>query len=161
MRWHRPFHTNPAIDSSAPDPSVIRADDGILPVCNGKHTQIHRYSTLARILHIGTSSGTAFTDETRPDGFRRRHLSMDINKMTTRITPNPYGEVYGMQVSEWLTAGSRRVLSWTKEYHPEQRAIGIWQQHRPFYMKTRAGSIFSGPRLRGIFGAELTATASA
>ena len=102
-------YTNPVIDSSAPDPSVIRADDGtfyLYATENIRNTPIFHSADLVHWNLVGT----AFTDETRPGWLPDGGIwAPDINKIG-----DDYGEAYGMQASEWLSAGSRRVLSWTK-----------------------------------------------
>ena len=57
--------TNPVIRRSAPDPTVIRADDGLFYLYSTedtRNTPIYRSSDLVDWTFIGT----AFTDTTRP-----------------------------------------------------------------------------------------------
>ena len=74
-------YTNPVVDYSLPDPSVIKGDDGyyyLYATEDIRNLPIHRSKDLVNWELVGT----AFTDETRPDFEPKGGLwAPDINKI--------------------------------------------------------------------------------
>lgn len=74
-----PFYTNPVIDKSLPDPTIIRAKDGyfyLYATENIRNLPIYRSANLVDWQFVGT----AFTNETRPHWNRRANIwAPDIN----------------------------------------------------------------------------------
>ena len=91
-------YTNPVVDYSLPDPSVIKGDDGyyyLYATEDIRNLPIHRSKDLVNWELVGT----AFTDETRPDFEPKGGLwAPDINKIGDK-----YVLYYSMSVwgGEW------------------------------------------------------------
>ncbi|MBW4897658.1 galactose-1-epimerase [Prevotella denticola] len=153
-------YTNPVIDSSAPDPSVIRADDGtfyLYATENIRNTPIFHSADLVHWNLVGT----AFTDETRPGWLPDGGIwAPDINKI---------GDDYVMYYSKSVWGGiwdaGIGVAVSRKPEGPfvdkgniiQSRAIGVCNSIDPFYIEDQGRKYLFWGSFRGIFGAELTA----
>ena len=153
-------YTNPVIDSSAPDPSVIRADDGtfyLYATENIRNTPIFHSADLVHWNLVGT----AFTDETRPGWLPDGGIwAPDINKI---------GDDYVMYYSKSVWGGiwdaGIGVAVSRKPEGPfvdkgniiQSRAIGVCNSIDPFYIEDQGRKYLFWGSFRGIFGVELAA----
>lgn len=152
-------YTNPVVDYSLPDPSVIKGDDGYYYLYATEDIQnlpIHRSKDLVNWELVGT----AFTDETRPDFEPKGGLwAPDINKIGDK-----YVLYYSMSVwgGEW-TCGIGCAVADTpagkfKDCGMMFRSNGINVQNSidPFYIEDGGKKYLFWGSFHGIYGIELS-----
>lgn len=152
-------YSNPVIDVSAPDPTVIRADDGYYYLYGTEdthNTPIYKSKNLVDWDFIGT----AFTDATRPTMVPNGGIwAPDINKI---------GDKYVLYFSK---------SEWSKEWEcgigcavadsPEgpflnakklfiSNEIGVQNSIDPFYIEDNGHKYLFWGSFRGIYGIELS-----
>lgn len=153
------IYTNPVVNYSLPDPSVIKGDDGyyyLYATEDIRNLPIHRSKDLVNWELVGT----AFTDETRPDFEPNGGLwAPDINKIG-----NKYVLYYSMSVwgGEW-TCGIGCAVSDTPTGKFEDcgmmfRSNGINVQNSidPFYIEEDGKKYLFWGSFHGIYGIELS-----
>ena len=152
-------YTNPVVDYSLPDPSVIKGDDGyyyLYATEDIRNLPIHRSKDLVNWELVGT----AFTDETRPDFEPKGGLwAPDINKIGDK-----YVLYYSMSVwgGEW-TCGIGCAVADTpagkfKDCGMIFRSNGINVQNSidPFYIEDGGKKYLFWGSFHGIYGIELS-----
>lgn len=152
-------YTNPVVDYSLPDPSVIKGDDGyyyLYATEDIRNLPIHRSKDLVNWELVGT----AFTDETRPDFEPKGGLwAPDINKIGGK-----YVLYYSMSVwgGEW-TCGIGCAVADTpagkfKDCGMMFRSNGINVQNSidPFYIEDGGKKYLFWGSFHGIYGIELS-----
>ena len=152
-------YTNPVVDYSLPDPSVIKGDDGyyyLYATEDIRNLPIHRSKDLVNWELVGT----AFTDETRPDFEPEGGLwAPDINKIGDK-----YVLYYSMSVwgGEW-TCGIGCAVADTpagkfKDCGMMFRSNGINVQNSidPFYIEDGGKKYLFWGSFHGIYGIELS-----
>lgn len=152
-------YTNPVVDYSLPDPSVIKGDDGyyyLYATEDIRNLPIHRSKDLMNWELVGT----AFTDETRPDFEPKGGLwAPDINKIGDK-----YVLYYSMSVwgGEW-TCGIGCAVADTpagkfKDCGMMFRSNGINVQNSidPFYIEDGGKKYLFWGSFHGIYGIELS-----
>lgn len=152
-------YTNPVVDYSLPDPSVIKGDDGyyyLYATEDIRNLPIHRSKDLVNWELVGT----AFTDETRPDFELKGGLwAPDINKIGDK-----YVLYYSMSVwgGEW-TCGIGCAVADTpagkfKDCGMMFRSNGINVQNSidPFYIEDGGKKYLFWGSFHGIYGIELS-----
>lgn len=152
-------YTNPVVDYSLPDPSVIKGDDGyyyLYATEDIRNLPIHRSKDLVNWELVGT----AFTDETRPDFEHKGGLwAPDINKIGDK-----YVLYYSMSVwgGEW-TCGIGCAVADTpagkfKDCGMMFRSNGINVQNSidPFYIEDGGKKYLFWGSFHGIYGIELS-----
>lgn len=152
-------YTNPVVDYSLPDPSVIKGDDGyyyLYATEDIRNLPIHRSKDLVNWGLVGT----AFTDETRPDFEPKGGLwAPDINKIGDK-----YVLYYSMSVwgGEW-TCGIGCAVADTpagkfKDCGMMFRSNGINVQNSidPFYIEDGGKKYLFWGSFHGIYGIELS-----
>lgn len=152
-------YTNPVVDYSLPDPSVIKGDDGyyyLYAMEDIRNLPIHRSKDLVNWELVGT----AFTDETRPDFEPKGGLwAPDINKIGDK-----YVLYYSMSVwgGEW-TCGIGCAVADTpagkfKDCGMMFRSNGINVQNSidPFYIEDGGKKYLFWGSFHGIYGIELS-----
>lgn len=152
-------YTNPVVDYSLPDPSVIKGDDGyyyLYATEDIRNLPIHRSKDLVNWELVGT----AFTDETRPDFEPKGGLwAPDINKIGDK-----YVLYYSMSVwgGEW-TCGIGCAVADTpagkfKDCGMMFRSNGINVQNSidPFYIEDGGKKYLFWGSFHGIYGIELS-----
>lgn len=152
-------YTNPVVDYSLPDPSVIKGDDGyyyLYATEDIRNLPIHRSKDLVNWELVGT----AFTDETRPDFEPKGGLwAPDINKIGDK-----YVLYYSMSVwgGEW-TCGIGCAVADTpagkfKDCGMMFRSNGINVQNSidPFYIEDGGKRYLFWGSFHGIYGIELS-----
>lgn len=152
-------YSNPVINYSLPDPTVIKADDGyyyLYATENIRNLPIHRSKDMVNWSFVGT----AFTNETRPTFEPKGNLwAPDINKIGDR-----YVMYYSMSVwgGEW-TCGIG-VATADKPEGPftdhgklfRSNEIGIQNCIDPFYIEDGGKKYLFWGSFHGIYGAELS-----
>lgn len=152
-------YSNPVIDCSLPDPSVIKADDGyfyLYATEDIRNLPIHRSKNLVDWEYVGT----AFTEETRPDFEKNGGLwAPDINKIGDK-----YVMYYSMSVwgGEWTcgigcaTADSPAgpFVDHGKLFRSNE--IGVQNSIDPFYIEDKGKKYLFWGSFRGIHAIELT-----
>lgn len=152
-------YTNPVVDYSLPDPSVIKGDDGyyyLYATEDIRNLPIHRSKDLVNWELVGT----AFIDETRPDFEPKGGLwAPDINKIGDK-----YVLYYSMSVwgGEW-TCGIGCAVADTpagkfKDCGMMFRSNGINVQNSidPFYIEDGGKKYLFWGSFHGIYGIELS-----
>ena len=152
-------YTNPIVDYSLPDPSVIKGDDGyyyLYATEDIRNLPIHRSKDLVNWELVGT----AFTDETRPDFEPKGGLwAPDINKIGDK-----YVLYYSMSVwgGEW-TCGIGCAVADTpagkfNDCGMMFRSNGINVQNSidPFYIEDGGKKYLFWGSFHGIYGIELS-----
>ncbi|WP_225231012.1 family 43 glycosylhydrolase [Phocaeicola faecium] len=152
-------YTNPVVDYSLPDPSVIKGDDGyyyLYATEDIRNLPIHRSKDLVNWELVGT----AFTDETRPDFEPKGGLwAPDINKIGDK-----YVLYYSMSVwgGEW-TCGIGCAVADTpagkfNDCGMMFRSNGINVQNSidPFYIEDGGKKYLFWGSFHGIYGIELS-----
>ncbi len=152
-------YTNPVVDYSLPDPSVIKGDDGyyyLYATEDIRNLPIHRSKDLVNWELVGT----AFTDETRPDFEPKGGLwAPDINKIGDK-----YVLYYSMSVwgGEW-TCGIGCAVADTpagkfKDCGMMFRSNGMNVQNSidPFYIEDGGKKYLFWGSFHGIYGIELS-----
>lgn len=152
-------YTNPVVDYSLPDPSVIKGDDGyyyLYATEDIRNLPIHHSKDLVNWELVGT----AFTDETRPDFEPKGGLwAPDINKIGDK-----YVLYYSMSVwgGEW-TCGIGCAVADTpagkfKDCGMMFRSNGINVQNSidPFYIEDGGKKYLFWGSFHGIYGIELS-----
>lgn len=152
-------YTNPVVDYSLPDPSVIKGDDGyyyLYATEDIRNLPIHRSKDLVNWELVGT----AFTDETRPDFEPKGGLwAPDINKIGDK-----YVLYYSMSVwgGEW-TCGIGCAVADTpagkfKDCGMMFRSNGINVQNSidPFYIEDGGKKYLFWGSFHGIYGIGLS-----
>lgn len=152
-------YTNPVVDYSLPDPSVIKGDDGyyyLYATEDIRNLPIHRSKDLVNWELVGT----AFTDETRPDFEPKGGLwAPDINRIGDK-----YVLYYSMSVwgGEW-TCGIGCAVADTpagkfKDCGMMFRSNGINVQNSidPFYIEDGGKKYLFWGSFHGIYGIELS-----
>ena len=153
-------YTNPVIDNSAPDPSVIRANDGTFYLYATENIRNIPIFHSIDLVHWNLV-GTAFTDETRPKWLPDGDIwAPDINKI---------GDDYVMYYSKSVWGGiwdaGIGVAVSKKPEGPfvdkgniiQSRAIGVCNSIDPFYIEDQGRKYLFWGSFRGIFGVELAA----
>ncbi len=151
--------TNPVIHQSAPDPTIIRADDGnfyLYATEDTRNTPIFRSSDLVNWKLIGT----AFTDATRPSWNPRAGIwAPDINKI---------GDKYVLYYckSEWMglaSAGIGAAVADRPEGPFTDRGCfinhdntGVWSCIDQFYIEDEGRKYLIWGSYWDIFGIELS-----
>ncbi|MDR1938557.1 MAG: family 43 glycosylhydrolase, partial [Tannerellaceae bacterium] len=152
-------YRNPVIASSTPDPTIIRAEDGhfyLYSTENIRNIPIYRSDDLIN----WQFTGTAFTDETRPDFEPEGGLwAPDIN-----CIQGTYVLYYSMSVwgGEW-TCGIGVATSAGPEGPFTDRGmlfrsntIGVQNSIDPFFMEDGGRNYLFWGSFSGIYGIELT-----
>lgn len=152
-------YTNPVVDYSLPDPSVIKGDDGyyyLYATEDIRNLPIHRSKDLVNWELVGT----AFTDETRPDFEPKGGLwAPDINRIGDK-----YVLYYSMSVwgGEW-TCGIGCAVADTpagkfKDCGMMFRSNGINVQNSidSFYIEDGGKKYLFWGSFHGIYGIELS-----
>ena len=146
-------YSNPVIDYSLPDPSIIKGEDGyfyLYATEDIRNLPIHRSKDLVNWEFLGT----AFTDESRPD-----FEPNDINKIGDK-----YVLYYSMSVwgGEWTCgigcAVSDRPERPFKDCGMMFRSNGIKVQNSidPFYIEDNGHKYLFWGSFRGIYAIELS-----
>lgn len=152
-------YSNPVINYSLPDPTVIKADDGyyyLYATENIRNLPIHRSKDMVNWSFVGT----AFTNETRPTFEPKGNLwAPDINKIGDR-----YVMYYSMSVwgGEWTCGIGVAVAD--KPEGPftdhgklfRSNEIGIQNCIDPFYIEDGGKKYLFWGSFHGIYGAELS-----
>lgn len=152
-------YSNPVIDTSLPDPTVVRADDGYFYVYateNIRNVPIHRSRNLVDWEFVGT----AFTDSTRPNFEPKANVwAPDINKIGDR-----YVMYYSMSVwgGEWTCGIGVAVADspdgpftdLSKLFRSNE--IGVQNSIDPFYIEDNGKKYLFWGSFRGIYAIELT-----
>ena len=152
--------TNPVIRQSAPDPTIIRADDGnfyLYATEDTRNTPIFRSSNLTDWKLIGT----AFTDATRPSWNPRAGIwAPDINKIGDKY-------VLYYSKSEWMGLASAGIGAATAD-RPEgpftdqgcfinHDNTGVWSCIDQFYIEDEGRKYMIWGSYWDTFGIELSA----
>lgn len=152
-------YSNPVIDYSLPDPSIIKGEDGyfyLYATEDIRNLPIHRSKDLVN----GEFLGTAFTDENRPDFEPNGGIwAPDINKIGDK-----YVLYYSMSVwgGEWTCgigcAVSDRPEGPFKDCGMMFRSNGIKVQNSidPFYIEDNGHKYLFWGSFRGIYAIELS-----
>ena len=152
-------YSNPVIDYSLPDPSIIKGEDGyfyLYATEDIRNLPIHRSKDLVNWEFLGT----AFTDENRPDFEPNGGIwSPDINKVGDK-----YVLYYSMSVwgGEWTCgigcAVSDRPEGPFKDCGMMFRSNGIKVQNSidPFYIEDNGHKYLFWGSFRGIYAIELS-----
>lgn len=152
-------YSNPVIDYSLPDPSIIKGEDGyfyLYATEDIRNLPIHRSKDLVNWEFLGT----AFTDENRPDFEPNGGIwAPDINKIGDK-----YVLYYSMSVwgSEWTCgigcAVSDRPEGPFKDCGMMFRSNGIKVQNSidPFYIEDNGHKYLFWGSFRGIYAIELS-----
>lgn len=152
-------YSNPVIDYSLPDPSIIKGEDGyfyLYATEDIRNLPIHRSKDLVNWEFVGT----AFTDATRPDFEPEGGIwAPDINKIGDK-----YVLYYSMSVwgGEWTCgigcAVSDRPEGPFKDCGMMFRSNGIKVQNSidPFYIKDNGHKYLFWGSFRGIYAIELS-----
>ena len=152
-------YSNPVIDYSLPDPSIIKGEDGyfyLYATEDIRNLPIHRSKDLVNWEFVGT----AFTDATRPDFEPEGGLwAPDINKIGDK-----YVLYYSMSVwgGEWTCgigcAVSDRPEGPFKDCGMMFRSNGIKVQNSidPFYIEDNGHKYLFWGSFRGIYAIELS-----
>lgn len=155
----RHTYTNPVTDTSLPDPTVVRADDGFFYMYateNIRNLPIYRSTNLVD----WQSVGTAFTDATRPQWNPKGHLwAPDINRIGDKY-------VLYYSKSEWGGEWTCGVGVATAD-RPEgpftdhgalftSREIGVQNSIDPFFISDGGRKYLFWGSFRGIYGIELS-----
>ena len=152
-------YSNPVVDYSLPDPSLIKGDDGyfyLYATEDIRNLPIHRSRNLVNWEYVGT----AFTDSTRPNFEKDGGLwAPDINKI---------GDQYVMYYSmsrwggEW-TCGTGCAVSDKPEgpFHDKgmlfrSNEINVQNSIDPFYIENEGKKYLFWVSFRGIYVVELT-----
>lgn len=151
-------YNNPVIDNSAPDPSVIRVNDGsfyLYATEDVRNLPVYHSKDLVHWDFVGT----AFTDETRPKWLPDGGIwAPDINKIG-----NEYVMYYSKSVWGGVWDAGIGVAVSKKPEGPfvdkgniiQSRAIGICNCIDPFYIEDQGKKYLFWGSFHGIFGAEL------
>ena len=152
-------YSNPVIDYSLPDPSIIKGEDGyfyLYATEDIRNLPIHRSKDLVNWEFVGT----AFTDATRPDFEPEGGIwAPDINKIG-----NKYVLYYSMSVwgGEWTCgigcAVADRPEGPFKDCGMMFRSNGIKVQNSidPFYIEEDGRKYLFWGSFRGIYAIELS-----
>lgn len=152
-------YSNPVIDYSLPDPSIIKGEDGyfyLYATEDIRNLPIHRSKDLVNWEFVGT----AFTDATRPDFEPEGRIwAPDINKIGDK-----YVLYYSMSVwgGEWTCgigcAVSDRPEGPFKDCGMMFRSNGIKVQNSidPFYIEDNGHKYLFWGSFRGIYAIELS-----
>lgn len=152
-------YSNPVIDYSLPDPSIIKGEDGyfyLYATEDIRNLPIHRSKDLVNWEFVGT----AFTDATRPDFEPEGGIwAPDINKIGDK-----YVLYYSMSVwgEEWTCgigcAVSDRPEGPFKDCGMMFRSNGIKVQNSidPFYIEDNGHKYLFWGSFRGIYAIELS-----
>lgn len=152
-------YSNPVIDYSLPDPSIIKGEDGyfyLYATEDIRNLPIHRSKDLVNWEFLGT----AFTDENRPDFEPNGGIwAPDINKIGDK-----YVLYYSMSVwgGEWTCgigcAVSDRPEGPFKDCGMMFRSNGIKVQNSidPFYIEDNGHKYLFWGSFRGIYAIELS-----
>lgn len=152
-------YSNPVIDYSLPDPSIIKCEDGyfyLYATEDIRNLPIHRSKDLVNWEFVGT----AFTDATRPDFEPEGGIwAPDINKIGDK-----YVLYYSMSVwgGEWTCgigcAVSDRPEGPFKDCGMMFRSNGIKVQNSidPFYIEDNGHKYLFWGSFRGIYAIELS-----
>lgn len=152
-------YSNPVIDYSLPDPSIIKGEDGyfyLYATEDIRNLPIHRSKDLVNWEFVGT----AFTDATRPDFEPEGGIwAPDINKIGDK-----YVLYYSMSVwgGEWTCgigcAVSERPEGPFKDCGMMFRSNGIKVQNSidPFYIEDNGHKYLFWGSFRGIYAIELS-----
>lgn len=152
-------YSNPVIDYSLPDPSIIKGEDGyfyLYATEDIRNLPIHRSKDLVNWEFLGT----AFTDENRPDFESNGGIwAPDINKIGDK-----YVLYYSMSVwgGEWTCgigcAVSDRPEGPFKDCGMMFRSNGIKVQNSidPFYIEDNGHKYLFWGSFRGIYAIELS-----
>lgn len=152
-------YSNPVIDYSLPDPSIIKGEDGyfyLYATEDIRNLPIHRSKDLVNWKFVGT----AFTDATRPDFEPEGGIwAPDINKIGDK-----YVLYYSMSVwgGEWTCgigcAVSDRPEGPFKDCGMMFRSNGIKVQNSidPFYIEDNGHKYLFWGSFRGIYAIELS-----
>lgn len=152
-------YSNPVIDYSLPDPSIIKGEDGyfyLYATEDIRNLPIHRSKDLVNWEFLGT----AFTDENRPDFEPNGGIwAPDINKIGDK-----YVLYYSMSVwgGEWTCgigcAVSDRPEGLFKDCGMMFRSNGIKVQNSidPFYIEDNGHKYLFWGSFRGIYAIELS-----
>ena len=152
-------YSNPVIDYSLPDPSIIKGEDGyfyLYATEDIRNLPIHRSKDLVNWEFVGT----AFTDATRPDFDPEGGIwAPDINKIGDK-----YVLYYSMSVwgGEWTCgigcAVSDRPEGPFKDCGMMFRSNGIKVQNSidPFYIEDNGHKYLFWGSFRGIYARELS-----
>lgn len=152
-------YSNPVIDYSLPDPSIIKGEDGyfyLYATEDIRNLPIHRSKDLVNWEFLGT----AFTDENRPDFELNGGIwAPDINKIGDK-----YVLYYSMSVwgGEWTCgigcAVSDRPEGPFKDCGMMFRSNGIKVQNSidPFYIEDNGHKYLFWGSFRGIYAIELS-----
>ena len=153
-------YRNPIIDTSLPDPTVIRADDGyfyLYATENIRNTPIYRSADLTDWKFVGT----AFNDQSRPKWNPKGNLwAPDINKIDRKY-------VLYYSKSEWGGEWTCGIGVATAD-RPEgpftdhgslfiSKEIGVQNSIDPFFISDGGHNYLFWGSFRGIYGIELTA----
>lgn len=152
-------YSNPVIDRSLPDPTIMQTEDGTFYVYateNIRNVPIYRSQNLVDWEFVGT----AFTDETRPDFEPKGRIwAPDINRIG-----NKYVLYYSMSVwgGEW-TCGIG-VASADSPEGPftdhgmlfRSNGIGVQNSIDPFYINDNGKNYLFWGSFHGIYGIELS-----
>lgn len=151
--------SNPVIDTSLPDPTVIRADDGhfyLYATENIRNLPIYRSDNLVDWTFVGT----AFSKETRPQWNRKGNLwAPDINRINGKYVLYYSKSEWG---GEW-TCGIGVAVADRPEGPFEDRGalfisneIGVQNSIDQFYIEDNGRKYLFWGSFRGIYGIELS-----
>ncbi len=152
-------YTNPVINQSAPDPTVIRADDGsyyLYATENTRNVPIFRSSDLVDWELIGT----AFTDETRPEMVPDGNIwAPDIQRIGDRYVLYYSKSRWG---GEWECGIGVAIAERPEGPFKDcgklfiSSEIGVQNSIDPFYFEEEGHRYLFWGSFRGIYGIELT-----
>ena len=152
-------YANPVLDSSLPDPSIIKGEDGyfyLYATEDIRNLPIHRSKNLVDWEFVGT----AFTEETRPNFEPNGGLwAPDINKIGDK-----YVLYYSMSVwgGEWTNGIGCAIATHPAGPFKDQgkmfrsNEIGVQNSIDPFYIEDEGKKYLFWGSFRGINAIELT-----
>ena len=152
-------YTNPVINTSLPDPSVIRADDGyfyLYATEDIRNLPIYRSRDLVDWQFVGT----AFTPETRPQWNKKGGIwAPDINKIGDKYVLYYSKSVWG---GEWTcgigVATADRPEGPFTDHGPLfiSKEIGVQNSIDQFFIEDNGHKYLFWGSFRGIYGIELS-----
>lgn len=152
-------YCNPVINQSAPDPTVIRADDGyyyLYATENTRNVPIFRSPDLVK----WTLAGTAFTDESRPQMVPDGNIwAPDIQKIGSKYVLYYSKSRWGGEWECGIGVATADAPAGPFTDHGKlfiSNEIGVQNSIDPFYIEEDGHKYLFWGSFRGIYGIELT-----
>lgn len=154
------MYTNPVVDQSLPDPTVIKADDGfyyLYATENIRNLPIYKSADLVNWQFVGT----AFTDETRPQMVSKGSIwAPDINLIDGRYVLYYSKSEWGGEWECGIGVATADSPDGSFTDHGRlfiSKEIGVQNSIDPFYIEDNGHKYLFWGSFRGIYGIELTA----